>query len=385
MTPELQINSRLNVCMIAPSFYPIVGGMETQIERLIPFLRQHGVDAWVLTRRTPNTTAHEQRAGTDIYRARIAGGPAARSLTFTATGLARLLLNRSRVDLIHAHGIMSPTTVANMAASLLRVPKVVTLHARYELDHLLSKPGGAARLRRYRRSIDRFVSISDDISQLLTEHGVPSDRITSIPNGIDTRTYAPVSAEEQITLRLRLGLPVDVPVVVFVGRLHPVKQVDVLLRAWARVTNGLLVILGDGDERQRLDRLTQELGLGARVSFNGMTADVPSYLKAASAFVLPSASEGLSVALLEAMSSGAVPVASAVGGALDLIDHGSNGLLVPPGDVDALARELERVCLDDQWLANTSALARATVVETYDLNEIAHRLAQLYRSLAAAR
>src|SRR5690606_37059683 len=173
------------------SFYPIVGGMETQVQRLIPYLRAEGVDAWVLTRRTPGTVAFERHNGIDIHRARIVGGPGLRSISFTLGGAATILRQRERTDLIHAHAIMSPTTVAVLAGGALRVPKVVTLHAAYEIDHLLRKPLGGTRLRAYPRIVDRFISISNDITSLLTGHGVSPTRVVEIPNGIDTTAYAP--------------------------------------------------------------------------------------------------------------------------------------------------------------------------------------------------
>src|SRR4029079_13606662 len=138
-------------------------------------------------------------------------------------------------------------------------PKVVTLHAAYEPAHLLTKPLGKARLRLYRHIIDRFVSISDDIRELLRSAHIPAENILDIPNGIDRKRFQPASDGDRQELRARLRLPSSELVILFVGRLHPIKQVDVLLHALSAVPDGRLLILGDGDERPRLERLVGEL------------------------------------------------------------------------------------------------------------------------------
>jgi glycosyltransferase involved in cell wall biosynthesis len=385
VTTDAAASNRVRVCMITPSFYPIVGGLETQVEQLIPHLRRHGIDAWVLTRRTAGTTGHEERGGTTIRRIPIPGGPGIRSIAFSSLGTLTLLRQRQQIDIVHAHGIMSPATVAVSAGMLLRVPRVVTIHAAYEPAHLLSKPFGATRLRRYQRLVDRFISISDDIRELLVDHGMPTSRIIDIPNGIDTHCFRPVAADKRLARRAERGLAPDEPVAVFVGRLHPVKQVHLLIEAWKDVPAGRLVILGDGEERDRLERLASTFGITDRVDFRGMVTDIDAWLQVADIFVLPSASEGLSVALLEAMSSGTLPVATAVGGAVDLIQSGTNGILVPAGDVAALTDALRRAVSDRAWRVAAAHAARETVLARYDLDAVAQRLASLYRELITAR
>jgi glycosyltransferase involved in cell wall biosynthesis len=376
--------TRLRVCMLLPSFYPIVGGLETQVERLIPFLREHNVAATVVTRLLPDVPRFEVRNGIPIHRIPVLGGAGMRSLTFTARGTLHVLRHRANVDVLHAHSIMSPTTVAALAGIPTRTPRVVTLHATFEPERLLSKPLGASRLRLYSRMIDRFIAINRDIDGLLRGHGVPPERILSIPNGIDSARFRPADRAERARLRSELDLPLDRPVALFAGRLHEVKQVDVLLKAWSNVEAGHLIILGDGEERAALDHLAGELGIRERVEFRGMVPNVDDYLRAADVFVLPSRSEGLSVALLEAMAVGCVPVATSVGGAVELITSGDNGILVAPGNRDELAAALTHALGADDWRARASARATATVANRYDLRVIARDIATLYRSLATS-
>jgi glycosyltransferase involved in cell wall biosynthesis len=359
--------------------------MEIQVERQIPFLRERGIDVAVLTRRTTGTTKFEQRDGVDIRRVSIPGGPGLRSISFTALGSLDILRHRMSIDLIHAHSIMSPATIAALARRPIRAASLVTIHNSYEIPHLFRKPLGTQRLRWFRQSMTRFVSISSEIRGLLLENGVPTTSIVSIPNGIDTNQFRPDECAERAGLRDAHGLPQDQPIVVFAGRLQPVKQVDILLDAWAGVEGGRLVILGDGEDRQSLMAQAQRLGLAERVEFRGMVPNVDDYLRAADIFVLPSSSEGLSVALLEAMSSGMLPIATSVGGTVDLIQDGESGLLVTSGDVAGLRAALSRALNNPEWRREASAKARATAVESYDLRVVAERLAAVYRDAAGSR
>lgn len=385
MTHSEHSNRRIRVLMIMPSFYPVVGGMEIQVERLIPYVREHGIDAAVLTRRPAGTAKAEQRDDVEIRRVMVSGGPGLRSIAFTLFSVVDIVRNRREIDVIHAHSIMSPTTIAAVAGLLLRKPSIVTLHNSYEPEHLLNKPFGKHRLRLYRRIISRFVSISSDIKQLLHQHGVPSSRIVSIPNGIDTTHFSPALNPERSSLRARLGLPLEQPIVVFVGRLQPVKQVDVLLHAWAGAESGHLIVLGDGEERDALTELAKTLKLGGRVEFRGMVPNVVDYLRAADIFVLPSASEGLSVALLEAMSSGLVPVATAIGGAVELIEDQETGLLVQSGDIIGLRSALSHALSSPAWRQSATQRGRELMVANYDLRVIAARLAGVYHDLTTDR
>src|SRR6185312_14067319 len=138
------------------------------------------------------------------------------------------------------------------------------------------------------------------------------------------------------------GLPPR-PRVVFTGRLHPQKNLDVLIAAWpavAAATGASLVLVGHGPERERLEAEARARGLGGRVHFTGAVADPSELLRAADVFVLPSVAEGMSNSLLEAMSTALPCVASDIGGNQDLLGPGGAGVLVPPGAPDRWAEAL---------------------------------------------
>jgi glycosyltransferase involved in cell wall biosynthesis len=157
--------------------------------------------------------------------------------------------------------------------------------------------------------------------------------------------------------------PLDAGTFVFVGRLTEQKGLPVALAALRQVAEARLVVVGDGPERGRLDELAGSLGVGDRVTFTGslQRGDVLRYLAGARAAVLPSLWENLPHSAVEALSVGTPVLASAVGGVPEVVHDGDNGLLVPPGDPDALAAGLERLLRDDALRDRLAAAARQSV------------------------
>ena len=214
--------------------------------------------------------------------------------------------------------------------------------------------------------------------------GVPSARILSLPNGVDLAAYRPADPTERGLLRERLGLPRDRCLAVFVGRLHPVKDVDTVLAATARVPELALAVVGDGPERARLEGMAERLGIAARVTFTGQSAAVPDILRASDLFLLSSRGEGMSNALLEAMACG-LPclVSGSVGGARELLGDG-RGMLLADGDAAAWAAAVGRVAEDGRLRSAMGTAAASFVAGSLSLEAAAERLVRAYRTIARA-
>jgi glycosyltransferase involved in cell wall biosynthesis len=178
-----------------------------------------------------------------------------------------------------------------------------------------------------------------------------------------------------------------VPAVLYAGRLSPEKGVDVLLDAWAmarrRGALGTLCLVGEGPERADLERRARDHGILGAVRFAGPADDVAPWLGAADAFVLPSRTEGLSVALLEAMAAGLPVVATDVGGTRDAA--GGAAVLVPPDDPRALAEALAAVLEAPEQAATLGEAARRRVLSRFGIQLVARRHLDLYREVAAPR
>jgi glycosyltransferase involved in cell wall biosynthesis len=172
-----------------------------------------------------------------------------------------------------------------------------------------------------------------------------------------------------------------------VGRLTAVKGIDVLLEAWALLpeeirADSTLVIVGDGPARADLARLAQARNVCDSVRLVGARPEVLGYYRAADIFVLPSRTEGLSNALLEAMATELPVVATAVGGAPDIVEHGVNGLLVPPEDVHAMKEGLLELLYHPLEGARMGVQGRRRILDYAALGSVADRLAEVYTSLS---
>ena len=152
------------------------------------------------------------------------------------------------------------------------------------------------------------------------------------------------------------------------------------MHAVAAVNGLTLVVLGDGSERSALERLAAELGLSERVRFVGFTDRVPEYLRAADAFLLASRGEGMSNALLEAMSSGLACIATEASGVRQLFGD-DRGLVVPADDTEAWAAAIGRVAGDEELRAHLGAQASALVRERYSLEATADSLVAAYEHM----
>jgi glycosyltransferase involved in cell wall biosynthesis len=222
----------------------------------------------------------------------------------------------------------------------------------------------------------RVVANSPAASRQLTGEGVSSDRIRVIPNGLDLDKYhARVHRTRIDTL-------------ITVGSLRPEKGYDELLEAFSRLTARRqlrLRLVGDGPHRAALERRARDLGIAGRVAFLGHREDVPDLLGTGDVFVCPSRSEAFPNAVLEAMAVGLPVIASAVGGLLDLISDGHNGLLVPPRDAGALATAIDRLVAQPTLAASLGESARRLVRDRYSFERMVASFEHLYLTELGAR
>jgi glycosyltransferase involved in cell wall biosynthesis len=170
---------------------------------------------------------------------------------------------------------------------------------------------------------------------------------------------------------------------VYLGRLDPEKRIDLMLKGFARISDNSarLTIVGDGDCRGQLERLVLELGLQDRVVFPGRANDVSKYLRSARFYLSTSESEGMSNALLEAMSFGVVPLISGVSGARDIVDHGRSGFLFEAGDLDDFVAKLElmnRTAAESYWAMSNAA--RQSICQSFGIEQIAGQHLRIYRA-----
>lgn len=370
-------HQRLHVTMIIQAYLPLLGGAERQLAALAPLLEEQGVDVSVITRRYPGLKEFELIEGVPVYRLPVPGPKPVASLAFSLAALP--LLRRLRPDVIHAHELLSPTTTAVTAKRRFHIPVVAkvlrggTLGDLAKLEH---KPFGRKRMQTFKQQVDRFIVISQEIDAELAAWGVAPEKRVFIPNGVDTQRFTPMPPPEKARLRQELGLG-EGETAVYAGRLVPEKCVDQLIGLWPKVREihacAQLLVLGTGPEEGRLTQLA-----GEGVHFLGNVADVAPYLQAADLFILPSATEGLSNAMLEALAAGLPVIATRVGGAPDIITHQKSGWLVAPHQPDEWLAAILTLFAQADKRHSLGQQGRQKVTAEYGLAATAVKLVELY-------
>ena len=214
---------------------------------------------------------------------------------------------------------------------------------------------------------------------------IPPDRLITIRNGVDVDRFAPLEQPTRDSVRRGFRGGPNVLHAVHIGRLEPGKRVDAAIRALPALTSEIVLhLIGDGPERFNLESLARTIGVADRVVFHGVRRDVPSILPAMDVLVMPSESEGLPLVILEAMACGVTVIASRVGGIPEIVHDGRTGLLIPPGDAQALAVALARLH-DDPALRGQLALGgRALALAEHRIEDVAQRFWNLCRERLAA-
>jgi glycosyltransferase involved in cell wall biosynthesis len=240
--------------------------------------------------------------------------------------------------------------------------------------------------------VDRYTTITPEIERQLQTLAVPISRITAIPNGVDTDFFRPPEEKQRAAARACLNLSDSDQVVLYLGRLVAWKQVDLLLEAWAQLARperDQLLVVGTGSEYSRLKALAEYLKI--QVRFEGPTDNALTYLQAADIFVLPSgvrrtaSYEGLSVALIEAMSTGLAVIATDCPGNRVLVQHNFNGLLCAVEDTEDLANQIRHLLEAPALRRRLGRNARASVMQDYSIHEVAHKTRAIYEQLNNGR
>ncbi len=274
-----------------------------------------------------------------------------------------------RPDMIHAHFARSATAAAWDLSRAHGVPFGFTVHS-YDLWRK-PPPDLADRA----RAAATVVTVSElNADELAGRHGVDRAKLHVIPCGVDVQAFRP--GDE----------PTGTPRILAVARLHPVKNLGVLLRALAILRDGGVAftcrVVGEGDEREALESLRRELDLGDRVAFVGELTQsaVRDEWRQASVGVLSSDTEGMPVALMEAAACGVPVAATTVGGIPELVVDGETGWLVPPRDPQALAGALRRLLADAPARRRMGRAARERAVRLLSIEHQVDALTQAWRS-----
>ncbi len=376
------------ICYVLSHFHPNASGAERQALAQGMELVRRGHSVRVVTRAIAGQPPNETIGGVLIHRwvRPVSVGPLF-GLTFVLGVIRALRQLRPEYDLIHTHqGLWEAisTGTGQRLGLLGGVPSLIqpASSGYYGEAEELARTRGFDRLRRLILHNTEFAAISADIEAQWLALGVPWTRISRMASGVDSVHFAPGPPDPAIeaTLPPRRG-----PRLIFTGRLHPQKNLGMLLDAWVAVTqqtNATLILVGDGPDRGRLEAMASERGVADAVHFTGPVADPAAWLRSADAFVLPSVAEGMSNSLLEAMSTGLACVASRIGGNLDLLQGQElAGILVDSTDSRAWTDALIGLLTSSERMKGYGNVARRRVEVIYALDRVVDRYQALYRSL----
>lgn len=366
----------LRVVMVSAGWRPALGGAERQAEELSRALLRRGVRVTALTRRLPGTAALEESGGLAVRRLPSLGSGPLDSLLFLVEAFVWLVLHKGEYDAVHAHLAGSPALAAAAAGRLLGKPALVKLGGGRGIGELAVSSRtafGRLKLRLLAALRPRFLAVVPDLAEEAREFLGPDVSVELLPNGVDVERFVPADLMRKRVVRASLGLPQDAPVFLYTGRFSPEKRLSWFAERWTQATEGtgaVLVLAGSGPDRPEP---------GGRVQLRPAVDDSAPLYAAADVFVLPSASEGLSNSLLEAMSAGLPSLASAVGGTAQTLENGRTGLLFGRDDEAALKSAAVRLASDPELRARLGGAAREEAKARYSLDMVAARLRLLYR------
>jgi len=284
-------------------------------------------------------------------------------------------LRREKVDVLQCHNY-GPLVYGSVAARTAGIKGIVyTVHGRKTSRE--KKQNWLFRLGRIRH----VVAVSENVRRLVLQAGgVPAQRVTTIPNGIDIEAYDRVI--DRKAKRTEIGVNDSARLLGIVARLSPEKDHETLFEAFSRLRGEFddvhLVVVGGGKLLEELERSARRLAIESRVHFLGSRSDVAELLGVFDCFVLSSRSEGLSLTLLEAMAAGLPVVATDVGGNGEVVRHGETGLLVPAADPGRMADALRRIFADEAEARRMGERGLARVREHFSLDKMVAGYERIY-------
>jgi len=419
--------SKPRIYVAITTFFPLIGGAETQTHAQCKLLCEKGYDATILTFRHKKDWAHYEVIG-GVPVMRISGfllshrNVLPRIIQRLLYLLAMLQMSltiwhyRNRFDVLQvcqfnflvlplaivcriAHKPMTiivisagagKQTKSHNKASLIAGPIDPTaswlqVDGQTWIDGDLYglERAGKPVLRRMKSLLKSIqvavVVLSSRMSMYLASHDLYLPDTQIIPNGVDIMRFCPSYDKNAAMEDCREQT------VICVSKLRFEKGIDVLLQSWRlvheQIPNARLIIVGSGPIQAQLERLASALCISDSIEFAGLQIDVPSQLHKGRIGVLPSRWEGMPNALLEAMACGLACVATAVSGSEDIIQQGSNGLLVEPEDYESMAQALLTLLRDPELIERYGHAARETTEKNYSLEHVTNMYIELYQRL----
>jgi glycosyltransferase involved in cell wall biosynthesis len=396
---------QVKICIFTETYFPVVGGGETQARLLAEGLVTNGHSVIVLTRRSDAALRqHENYGDVSVYRLAPVGSGQLKKWGLLLSSLPALVRLRGQYDLIFVSGYRIIGLTAILVGKLFRKAVILKADSQGEMsgeffESGLKKLGLSHTALPFRlflalrngilKKANAFCAISPDIAFEWHSSGVPTNRIHLIPNAVDATRFAPAEPRQKSSLREKLKLPQDAAIAIFTGRLVSYKGLPLLLRVWNEIRckheNVLLLLAGAGgldihNCEAELREYVKTAGLEKDVMFLGAVQNVPEYLQAADLFAFPTENDAFPSSIVEAMACALPIVTTPVGAIKTIVTHRETGLLVQPGNFKQLFDALDVMLSDKALAARLGQAARQSVQYQYPVENITRQYLSLFQT-----
>jgi glycosyltransferase involved in cell wall biosynthesis len=398
--------SQMKVCIFTETYYPVMGGGETQARILAEGLIDAGHSALVLTRRSDaSLKKHERYGAVEVHRLAPSGWGQLKKWGLLFSAVPALIRLRDRYDLIFVSGYRIIGLAAVLIGKLFRKPVVLKADSQGEMsgeffDSGLKKIGIShssfpfSLFLRFRNFIlkkaDSFSAISPEIAFEWISSGIPSGKVHLIPNAVDMTRFTPVDAIQKSRLREDLGLPGQAAIAIYTGRLVSYKGLPLLLKVWKEIAckheDGLLLLAGTGgldihNCEEELREIVAASALEQNVRFLGAVENVEKYLQAADLFVFPTENDAFPSSLVEAMACGLAVISTPVGAIKTIVSHQGTGWLIQPQSDQQLFDALHVLLSDPPLASRLGQAAWQSVQERYSAKQVIGTYSSLFKEL----
>ncbi|MFX0195390.1 MAG: glycosyltransferase family 4 protein [Candidatus Hodarchaeota archaeon] len=385
----------MNILMISPWYLPYeVGGAEVFAHEIAKRLANKGHTIQVLTRKRGYPLSSEMDLNdVHIHYLPYFNVENLRSISFILSAFqkGRYIIQKNKIDLIHAHLAFPSGIVASLFKLIEKKPSLVTIQGGDVGDYaeFTGKFYGVLTpfIKLGLRGADRVHVVSTDLKKKIVSFDYSPDNIHLVPNGVDFSRFSPRINGRNV----RKHYKIDGPIILSVSRLVPKNGLDTLIQAFKIVKetyhDTYLMIVGEGYLKSQLERMVKKLNLENNTIFVGYVRHdlIHHFYAAADIFVRTPVDEGFGIVFIEAMASGVPVVATNVGGITDIIQNKKNGILIPPNDPYKLAEVLNRLLQNEQMRKKLGYSGRDSCQDKYNWDSICSSIMKIYKIILSSR
>ena len=296
----------------------------------------------------------------------------------------RKILKSENINLIHAHDVRA-SIAAKLASVNLDIPVISHIHVEY--DWLKTRSILRTIDRFFRNKYDLTLACSEKVKEFYCKHNSKCDgsKVVALPNSFNFSEFNKIHITCNMDFKVINSIPVEPYVFGYIGRLIDVKGIDLLIETFdlfhKEYTNSILVIVGEGIERENLVNLSSKYNLSTKIYFMGYRVDVYNWLNIFDSFILPSKREGLPITILEAMAMKKIVISTNIGGIPELIRNNYNGILLEERSTENLLKSMKYVYQNRNEVQEIEENAYKHLISNYSIEDYIMRLQEVYKGL----